>query len=225
VHLGRERRQPRLAGHAHRAPAAYWDNRHPDLDPAQIRRYYGKIRADMGATRLTREHPVPNKCGRSCRAGPRTVPARRPAAGVGLPVPAVRGRDRSAGRRWRPGAAPVLRVRRRHVPGLGERGAGLGRLHLPRPGPGQRGRLESSYDRSQEPVFDRIREGIAALQAGTGAKISALRKPVTVHAWGGARLGPDPEHGVVDHNGEVRVLNGSQPPPSFRRRVGGEAPV
>ena len=75
-----------------------------------------------------------------------------------------------------------------------------------------------------EIFFDRIREGIAALQAGTGAKISARRKPVTVHAWGGARLGPDPEHGVVDHNGEVRVLNGSQPPPSFRRRVGGEAP-
>jgi len=41
-------------------PAGYWDNRHPDLDPAQIRRYYSKIRTDMGATRLTRELPVPN---------------------------------------------------------------------------------------------------------------------------------------------------------------------
>jgi cholesterol oxidase len=31
-------------------PAGYWDNRHPELDPAQISQHYGKITADMGAT-------------------------------------------------------------------------------------------------------------------------------------------------------------------------------
>ena len=39
--------------------STYWDNRHPDLSGDQISRYYGKIRADLGATRLTRQHPVP----------------------------------------------------------------------------------------------------------------------------------------------------------------------
>ncbi len=39
--------------------SAYWDNRHPDLRGDQISRYYGKIRSDLGATRLTRQHPVP----------------------------------------------------------------------------------------------------------------------------------------------------------------------
>jgi cholesterol oxidase len=67
----------------------------------------------------------------------------------------------------------------------------------------ERGRLEISYDGSAEPVFDRVREGLAALEADSGLKTSAWRKPITVHAWGGARLGPDPEHGVVDHTGEV----------------------
>jgi cholesterol oxidase len=33
--------------------------------------------------------------------------------------------------------------------------------------------------------------------------VRALPKPFTVHQWGGACLGPDPHHGVVDHRGEV----------------------
>jgi cholesterol oxidase len=64
-------------------------------------------------------------------------------------------------------------------------------------------RLELSYDSTQEPMFDRIREGLSALQADGGVNVSARQKPVTVHAWGGACLGSDPDHGVLDANGEV----------------------
>ena len=40
--------------------SSYWENRHPDLRAEHIARYYDKIRSDMGATCLTRQHPVPN---------------------------------------------------------------------------------------------------------------------------------------------------------------------
>lgn len=36
-----------------------WNNRHPQLDPQRIERYYDKVIADMGGVRLTREHAVP----------------------------------------------------------------------------------------------------------------------------------------------------------------------
>ena len=39
---------------------SYWENRHPDLRAEHISRYYDKIRSDLGATRLTRQHPVSN---------------------------------------------------------------------------------------------------------------------------------------------------------------------
>ena len=32
---------------------------HPELDPADIERYYDKVIGDMGGVRLTREHPLP----------------------------------------------------------------------------------------------------------------------------------------------------------------------
>jgi cholesterol oxidase len=35
---------------------AYWREHHPDLDPAQVEKYYGKILADMGAVRLSQDH-------------------------------------------------------------------------------------------------------------------------------------------------------------------------
>ena len=38
---------------------ALWHDRHPDLDPAHIERYYDKVIDDMGGVRLTREHPIP----------------------------------------------------------------------------------------------------------------------------------------------------------------------
>jgi cholesterol oxidase len=66
-----------------------------------------------------------------------------------------------------------------------------------------RGHLEIDYDKTNEPIFDQVADGFAALEADTGLHVSGWPKPVTVHAWGGACLGPDPEHGVVDHRGEV----------------------
>ncbi len=38
----------------------YWSGRHPDLDPAQIERYYDKVLADMGAVPLTPQTYLPN---------------------------------------------------------------------------------------------------------------------------------------------------------------------
>ena len=37
----------------------------------------------------------------------------------------------------------------------------------------------------------------------TGRKTWAIGKPLTLHPWGGACVGADPAHGVVDHRGEV----------------------
>ena len=68
---------------------------------------------------------------------------------------------------------------------------------------GVRGRVEIDYDGAKEPIFDQIADGFDALETDTGLRVSAWRKPLTVHAWGGACLGPDPDHGVVDHHGEV----------------------
>jgi cholesterol oxidase len=66
-----------------------------------------------------------------------------------------------------------------------------------------RDRVAIDYDGAMEPIFDQIADGFDALEADTGLRVSAWRKPVTVHAWGGACLGPDPDHGVVDNHGEV----------------------
>jgi cholesterol oxidase len=38
---------------------AMWHDRHPDLDPADIERYYGKVIEDMGGVRVSREQPLP----------------------------------------------------------------------------------------------------------------------------------------------------------------------
>ena len=64
-----------------------------------------------------------------------------------------------------------------------------------------RDRVAIDYDGAMEPIFDQIADGFDALEADTGLRVSAWRKPVTVHAWGGACLGPDPDHGVVDNHG------------------------
>jgi cholesterol oxidase len=67
----------------------------------------------------------------------------------------------------------------------------------------EKGRLRVDYDPAQQPIFDKIRAAFRALEADSGLKTWAIKKPITVHAWGGACLGPDPDCGVVDHNGEV----------------------
>ncbi|HEV3261446.1 MAG TPA: GMC oxidoreductase [Gemmataceae bacterium] len=66
-----------------------------------------------------------------------------------------------------------------------------------------KGRLDVDYDPALEPIFERIRETIRALQADSGLKAWAITKPITIHPWGGACLGAGPDRGVVDHNGEV----------------------
>jgi cholesterol oxidase len=66
-----------------------------------------------------------------------------------------------------------------------------------------KGRLEVDYDPGLQPIFERIRAAIRELEADSGLKTWAIRKPITIHPWGGACLGPGPDRGVVDHNGEV----------------------
>jgi cholesterol oxidase len=67
----------------------------------------------------------------------------------------------------------------------------------------ENGRVVVDYDPKQQPIFEKIREAFRTLEAETGLKTWAIKKPLTVHAWGGACLGPSPERGVVDHKGEV----------------------
>ena len=67
----------------------------------------------------------------------------------------------------------------------------------------EKGRVAVDYDPKQQPIFERIREAFRTLEAESGLKTWAIKKPITVHAWGGACLGPAPDRGVVDHNGEV----------------------
>ena len=67
----------------------------------------------------------------------------------------------------------------------------------------ERGRLKVDYDPQQQPIFEQIRETFRALEAQSGLKTWAIKKPITIHPWGGACLGPSPDRGVVDHNGEV----------------------
>jgi cholesterol oxidase len=66
-----------------------------------------------------------------------------------------------------------------------------------------KGRLHVDYDPKQQPVFERIRHAVRALEAESGLKTWAIKRPITVHPWGGACLGASPDRGVVDHNGEV----------------------
>jgi cholesterol oxidase len=67
----------------------------------------------------------------------------------------------------------------------------------------EHGRLQVRYDNLAEPVYDEIRAVFHALENESGMKVRYGRKPMTVHQWGGAHLGCDERHGVVDHTGEV----------------------
>jgi cholesterol oxidase len=67
----------------------------------------------------------------------------------------------------------------------------------------EKGRLEVDYDPERQPIFEKIREAIRALEAESGLKTWAIAKPFTVHPWGGACLGAESDCGVVDQNGEV----------------------
>ena len=65
------------------------------------------------------------------------------------------------------------------------------------------GRLSIDYDEESEQVFDEIRSVFGTLEIESGTSIRAFKKPITVHQWGGAHLGQDERHGVIDHTGEV----------------------
>jgi cholesterol oxidase len=67
----------------------------------------------------------------------------------------------------------------------------------------EKGAIVMDYDSNQQPIFKKIREAFRAAEMETGLKIWAIKKSITVHAWGGACLGPNPECGVIGHNGEV----------------------
>ena len=64
-------------------------------------------------------------------------------------------------------------------------------------------RLRVNYDEQQEPLLGEIRRAFGLLERESGERVRALLTPLTVHPWGGAGLGPDPQRGVVDHRGEV----------------------
>ena len=65
------------------------------------------------------------------------------------------------------------------------------------------GHLSSDYDYRQEPIYDDIRGAFGVIARESGDRILAVGKPVSVHAMGGACVGPDAQHGVVDHRGEI----------------------
>lgn len=67
----------------------------------------------------------------------------------------------------------------------------------------QKGRLMVDYDAKREPGFAEVREALRVLEIESGHKVWHLKRPLTVHPWGGACLGRDVNAGVVDHNGEV----------------------
>lgn len=65
------------------------------------------------------------------------------------------------------------------------------------------GRLRSDYDHRQEPIYERLRNAFRVIGTVSGIRVHALRKPLTPHMGGGARIGADARQGVVDHQGEV----------------------
>ncbi len=67
----------------------------------------------------------------------------------------------------------------------------------------ERASVVVDYDPKQQPIFEEIREVIRALGIQSGLRTWSIKKPITIHQWGGACLGPSPDRGVVDHNGEV----------------------
>ena len=67
---------------------AYWRERHPDLNPSQVEKYYPKIVADMGGVRLCPEHWLPHSVWKQlpATAGGKCRPADlQPHAAIKLP--------------------------------------------------------------------------------------------------------------------------------------------
>ncbi|MBF7730407.1 GMC oxidoreductase [Pseudomonas sp. N040] len=66
-----------------------------------------------------------------------------------------------------------------------------------------KGRLRSDYDYRQEPIYARLRQAFGIISEVSGHKAYPLRKPLSPHMGGGARLGANASEGVIDHCGEV----------------------
>jgi cholesterol oxidase len=66
-----------------------------------------------------------------------------------------------------------------------------------------KGRLESDYDYRREPIYEDLRKTLSVVATESGDRVMLLRKPLTPHVGGGARLGANAQQGVVDHRGEV----------------------
>jgi cholesterol oxidase len=63
--------------------------------------------------------------------------------------------------------------------------------------------LTLAYDQKNSPIFEQIRQGFKQVSKASGKPVRYGYKPVTVHPFGGAKIGLDETTGVVDYNGEV----------------------
>jgi len=65
-----------------------------------------------------------------------------------------------------------------------------------------RGRLVIDYEAGRSEVFARIKDAFRLIGEKSGRRIYHFETPITVHPTGGACIGADAAHGVVDANGE-----------------------
>lgn len=66
-----------------------------------------------------------------------------------------------------------------------------------------KGKLKIDYNPDNSEIFSEIGDSMDLISEKTGKKIYYLSRPTTVHPTGGACIGPDDGHGVVNGDGEV----------------------
>lgn len=72
-----------------------------------------------------------------------------------------------------------------------------------------RQRLRIAYSQSANPVLADIYRAFERISALSGRKVRYLRsRPITVHPWGGARIGNTPQDGVIQGDGQVHGIPG-----------------
>lgn len=67
----------------------------------------------------------------------------------------------------------------------------------------RKGRLSIDYEPANSEIFGRIKRAFKLVGEKTGRRILHFERPITVHPTGGACIGVDAAHGVVDSGGEV----------------------
>jgi cholesterol oxidase len=67
----------------------------------------------------------------------------------------------------------------------------------------QNNKLNLKYDQKNSPIFEQIRQGFKQVGKLSGKPVRYGYKAVTVHPFGGAKIGRDDSDGVVGSNGEV----------------------